>query len=188
MKRVRVPIVCVAALLMVVPLVSAQTTSGSTGAINGRVIDNTKGVLPGVTVTIASTAQMGTRNTVTNEEGQYRFPAVPPGEYTITYELQGFTTVTRQRIRVSVGFTATVDVDVEVGVASVQETVTVTGQAPVVDQSSTELATTFDKDFLAAMPTGSRDFWSLLATTPSVQVSKFDVGGSAAMTVLPVSV
>lgn len=186
MMRLRVLIVCVAALLMAVPLVAAQTTSGSTGAINGRVIDNTKGVLPGVTVTIASPAQMGTRSTITNDEGQYRFPAVPPGEYTITYELQGFTTVTRQGIRVSVGFTATVDI--EIGVASVQETVTVTGQAPVVDQSSTELSTTFDKDLLAAMPTGSRDFWSLLATTPSVQVSKFDVGGSAAMTVLPVSV
>ena len=59
------------------------------------------------------------------------------GEYTIRYELQGFTTVTRLGIRVSVGFTATVDV--EIGVASVQETVTVTGQAPLVDQSSTEL-------------------------------------------------
>jgi hypothetical protein len=179
---------CVAALLTILSFVplSAQTTSGTTGAINGRVIDNTKAVLPGVVVTIASTAQMGTRSTTTNEEGQYRFPAVPPGDYTITYELQGFTTVTRQGIRVSVGFTATVDV--EVGVASLAESVTVTGEAPVVDLSSTELATTFDKNLLAAIPSGSRDYWSLLATTPSVQVSKFDVGGSAAMTVLPVSV
>ena len=186
MTHVRVSAFCVAALLMILPAASAQTTSGTTGAINGRVLDNTKAVLPGVTVTIASTAQMGTRTTTTNEEGQYRFPAVPPGEYTITYELQGFAAVMRQGIRVSVGFTATVDV--EIGIASVAESVTVTGQAPIVDLSSTELTTTFDKTLLAAIPSGSRDYWSLLATSPSVQVSKFDVGGSAAMTVLPVSV
>ena len=75
MTHVRVSAFCVAALLMTLPAASAQTTSGTTGAINGRVLDNTKAVLPGVTVTIASTAQMGTRTTTTNEEGQYRFPA-----------------------------------------------------------------------------------------------------------------
>ena len=186
MIRMRIPVFALVALLIALPLASAQTTSGTTGAVNGKVADSTKAVLPGVTVTIASTSMMGNRNTLTDGEGQYRFPAVPPGEYTITYELAGFTTVTRQGIRVSVGFTATVDV--EIGLATVQETVTVTGEAPIVDRLSTELTTTFGKQLLAAIPSGSRDFWSLLATTPSVQVSKFDVGGSAAMTVLPVNV
>jgi outer membrane receptor protein involved in Fe transport len=186
MTRVRIGVLAVVALLALVPLASGQTTTGATGAINGRVFDESKAVLPGVTVTISGASQMGIRDTVTNEEGQYRFPAVPPGEYTITYELAGFATVRRESIRVSVGFTATVDVGM--GLAGLQETLTVTGQTPVVDLQSSELTTTYDKALLAAIPTGSRDFWSLLAVAPSVQVSKFDVGGSAAMTVLPVNV
>ncbi len=186
MTRLRLSVSLVVALLAIPPLASGQTTTGATGAINGRVTDTSRSVLPGVSVTIAAATLMGLRDTVTNEEGQYRFPAVPPGDYTITYELPGFATVRREGIRVSVGFTATVDV--EIGLAGLQETVTVTGDAPVVDLQSTELTTTFDKALLAAIPTGSRDFWSLLATAPSVQVSKFDVGGSAAMTVLPVNV
>ncbi|OFW01617.1 MAG: hypothetical protein A3I61_06250 [Acidobacteria bacterium RIFCSPLOWO2_02_FULL_68_18] len=186
MTRVGISVLAIVALLVVVPVAAGQTTTSATGAINGRVSDESKAVLPGVTVTITSPALLGTRTTVTNEEGQYRFPAVPPGEYTITYELTGFATVRREGIRVSLGFTATVDV--EVGLASLAETVTVTGETPVVDLQSTELTTSFDKELLAAIPTGSRDFWSLLAISPSVQVSKFDVGGSAAMTVLPVNV
>lgn len=186
MTRFRIPVLLVVALLVSVPLASGQTTTGATGAINGKVADDSKAVLPGVTVSIAAQSLMGVRETVTNEEGQYRFPAVPPGEYTITYDLPGFATVRREGIRVTVGFTATVDV--QMGVAGLQETLTVTGDAPVVDLASTELTTSYNKDLMQAIPTGSRDYWSLLATAPSVQVSKFDVGGSAAMTVLPVNV
>ena len=64
--------------------------SATTGAINGRVSDPTGGVLPGVSVTIASQSMQGTRSDVTNAQGDYRFPAVPPGEYRITCELAGF--------------------------------------------------------------------------------------------------
>jgi hypothetical protein len=187
MTRVRVSALAALALVAIVPLAAGQTTTSATGAVNGRVFDESKAVLPGVTVTIASPSLIGgPRATVTNEEGLYRFPAVPPGEYAIAYELQGFATVRREGIRITLGFTATVDV--EIGVAALAETVTVTGEAPVVDIQSTELTTSFDAQLLAAIPTGSRDFWSLLAISPSVQVSKFDVGGSAAMTVLPVNV
>jgi hypothetical protein len=186
MTPLRISVPLLVALLAIPFVASAQTTTGATGAINGKVSDTSNAVLPGVTVTIAGASLMGLRDTVTSEEGQYRFPAVPPGEYTITYELPGFATVRREGIRVSVGFTATVDV--EIGLAGLEETVTVSGAAPVVDLQSTEMTTTYDKNLLAAIPTGSRDFWSLLATAPSVQVSKFDVGGSAAMTVLPVNV
>ena len=187
MTRVRIAAIAAGALIAIVSLAAAQTTTSATGAINGRVFDESKAVLPGVTVTITSPSLIGgPRTTVTTEDGVYRFPAVPPGEYAITYELQGFATVRREGIRVTLGFTATVDV--EVGVATLAETVTVTGEAPVVDIQSTELTTSFNAELLAAIPTGSRDFWSLLAISPSVQVSKFDVGGSAAMTVLPVNV
>src|SRR6266508_3229460 len=116
-------------LLFTATLTNAQTVSATTGAINGRVIDHTGAVLPGVTITITSQSLMGTRTAVTNQEGQYRFPAVPPGDYSLTYELAGFGTVKREGIRVGLGFTATVNV--EMAVASLQESVTVTGDSPV---------------------------------------------------------
>src|ERR687896_709831 len=115
--------------------VSAQSVSATTGSINGKVTDASGAVLPGVTVTIASPAMQGIRTASTSDDGTYRFPAVPPGDYRITYELAGFGTVIREGIRVGLGFTATADV--ELTVASLQETVTVSGESPVVDVTST---------------------------------------------------
>jgi hypothetical protein len=158
---------------------TGQTVSATTGAINGRVNDNTGAVLPGVTVTIASPSMMGTRTAITSPEGQYRFPAIPPGVYEITYELTGFNTVKRDEIRVTLGFTATVNV--ELGVATLQESVTVTGASPVVDTQSTTISTNFDARQLASLPS-ARDLWAILAESPGIQMNRIDVGGSAAGT------
>jgi len=132
-----------------------------------------------VTVTIASPSMMGTRTAITNAEGQYRFPAIPPGVYQITYELAGFGTVKREEIRVTLGFTATVNI--EMGVAALQENVTVTGESPVVDTTSTSITTNFDAKQLANLPS-ARDLWAILAESPGIQLSRIDVGGSAAGT------
>jgi len=167
-------------LLFVVPsLASAQSVTATTGSINGKVTDGTGAVLPGVTVTVSSPSMQGTRTAATGEDGTYRFPAVPPGEYKITYELSGFSTVVREGIRVTLGFTATINA--ELSVATLQETVTVSGESPVVDVSSTATSTNFDYERLAALP-NARDFWTVLAAAPSIQVQRIDVGGSAAGT------
>jgi len=110
------------AFLVCVAVPAFAQVSATTGAINGKVTDESGAVLPGVTVTIASPSMQGTRADVTSESGDYRFPAVPPGDYRITYELTGFGTVVREGIRVGLGFTATVNADMKV--ASLQETVT----------------------------------------------------------------
>src|SRR5438094_3105330 len=157
----------------------SQTVSETTGAINGRVVDATGAVLPGVTVTISSQAMQGIRTAVTADDGTYRFPAVPPGEYKIQYELSGFSTISREGIRVGLGFTATVNAELKV--ASLTETVTVSGQSPVVDITSTKTATNFDAKELASLPS-ARDFWSILAAAPAVQMQRIDIGGSAAGT------
>src|SRR3990172_10354096 len=112
-----------------------QSVSATTGAINGKVTDTTGGVMPGVTVTISSPSMQGVRTAVTSDDGAYRFPAVPPGEYKITYELAGFSTVIRDAVRVGLGFTATLNIELKV--ASLTESITVTGASPVVDVSST---------------------------------------------------
>lgn len=157
---------------------SAQV-SATTGAINGKVSDATGGVLPGVTVTITSPAMQGNRTDITGVDGNYRFPAVPPGEFKITFELAGFGTVVREGVRVGLGFTATINT--ELRVASLQETVTVTGASPVVDVTSTTTATNFTQEKLASLP-NARDFWTVLAAAPAIVLTRIDVGGSAAGT------
>src|SRR5689334_10051892 len=93
---------------------SAQTVSATTGAINGKVTDATGGVLPGVTVTTTSPSMQSSWIDTTREDGVYRFSAVPPGDYKITYELTGFDTVVREGLRVGLGFTATVNAEMRV--------------------------------------------------------------------------
>lgn len=156
-------------------LAFAQAVTSGTGAINGRVTDASDAVMPGVTVTITSPSQMGTRTAVTDADGNYRFTAVSPGEYVVLFELAGFSTVRNEGIRVNLGFTATVNASLTV--ASLQESVTVTGQSPVVDTSATQIGNTFDAKQLSALPT-SRDYFSLLAGSPAVQMARIDVGGS----------
>ncbi|MEP7118186.1 MAG: carboxypeptidase-like regulatory domain-containing protein, partial [Acidobacteriota bacterium] len=153
--------------------------SATTGSINGKVTDNTGGVMPGVTVTATSTNMQGVRTDVTNAAGEYRFPAVPPGDYKLVFELAGFGTVNRENVRVGLGFTATVNM--ELGVASLQETVTVSGASPVVDVSTTTTAASFGQERLSALP-NARDFWSVLAAAPAIVMTRIDVGGSAAGT------
>jgi len=156
-------------------LAFAQAVTSGTGAINGRVTDASDAVMPGVTVTLTSPSQMGTRTAVTDSDGTYRFTAVTPGDYVVLFELAGFSTVRNEGIRVSLGFTATVNASLTV--ASLQESVTVTGQSPVVDTSATQIGNTFNAQQLSALPT-SRDYFSLLAGSPAVQMSRIDVGGS----------
>ena len=162
---------------LMVGAASAQTVSATMGAIDGRVTDNTTGVLPGVTVTISGPAMMGTRVATTNDQGAYRIAAVPPGDYTVVFELDGFAPLRRAGIRVDLGFTATVNVQMAIG--AVAENVTVTGASPVVDTASTKITTTFDAPMLASLPSGSRDYWALLSETPALKLTRIDVGGSS---------
>jgi Carboxypeptidase regulatory-like domain len=180
MRRVLHLVVAVLAVGLMASTAFAQGGGASTtGSINGKVADSSGAVLPGVTVTASSPALMGVQTSVTDGGGNYRFPALPPGTYTITFELPGFNTLKRENIQIAMGFTATVNV--ELAVASLQETVTVTGDSPVIDTSATRVQQNFKLDALQEIP-NSRDLWSLLAVTPSVTMSRIDVGGNRAGT------
>ena len=168
----------VAGLLMPAASFAQGGGASSTGTIQGRAADSSGALLPGVTVTATSPSMMGTQTQVTNENGSYRFPAVPPGTYELTFELAGFSTVKRTAT-ISLGFTATVNADM--AVATLQETVTVSGAAPVIDTSATRVQQNFKLTQLESIPNG-RDMWSLLAVTPAVQMSRIDVGGNRAGT------
>jgi len=155
---------------------SGQTVSTTTGAINGKITDASGAVMPGVAVSISSPSMQGTRTDTTGTDGIYRFSAIPPGEYRVTYELSGFETQIREGLRVGLGFTATVNV--ELRVARLAESVTVSGQSPVVDVATTKTSTNFDAAQLASLP-NARDFWAILAAAPAIQMQRIDVGGSA---------
>src|SRR5262245_63054188 len=151
--------------------------ASTTGSINGKVADSSGGVLPGVTVSATSPSLMGVQTSVTDTGGNYRFPGLAPGTYTLTFELPGFNTLKREGIIIAMGFTAAVNV--ELAVASLQETVTVTGASPVIDTSSTRVQQNFKLEALQEIP-NSRDLWSLLALTPGLGLSRIDVGGHRA--------
>src|SRR6185295_2492826 len=102
----QIPVLVLLLALSSVAGAFGQTVSTTTGAINGKVTDTTGAVLPGVTVSITSPSMQGARTDVTKDDGAYRFSAIPPGEYQVTYELSGFEKVIRQGLRVGLGLTA----------------------------------------------------------------------------------
>lgn len=165
--------------LVVTTTSSAQTTTSTTAALTGTVTDDSSGTLPGVTVTISGPSMMGAQSAVTGEDGTYRIVAIPPGEYALTFDLPGFSTITRAGVRLTANFTATINVTM--GVATLEENVTVTGAAPVVDTQATAITTTFDKETLASLPS-ARDYWAILSEAPGVKLQRIDVGGSSAGT------
>ena len=105
------------------------------GTVAGNVKDASGAVLPGVTVEVSSPALIEkVRTAVSDGNGQYRIVNLPPGVYSVTFSLPGFSTVKRDALEVSVNFTSTVDAEMKVG--SVEETITVTGESPIVDIQS----------------------------------------------------
>ena len=158
-------------LAFAVPAVGQQQY----GRLEGAARDAQGLALPGVSVTLSGEAIIGGRNATTDVDGSYRFQALPPGDYNIQFELSGFQTVVFEAVRVVTGATFTVDADMQI--ATVAETVTVTGESPVVDVKSTGVAATFDKTQLDEVPTAT-DMWAVLQQSPGIRVQGFDVGGS----------
>jgi len=151
---------------------SAQT---QTGEIFGRVADQSGAVLPGATVVLTSPALIQPLSTVAAASGAYRFPNLGIGVYTVTFELTGFKRVIRTDVRVQAGFNAEVNGRLEL--SSVQETVTVTGESPIIDVRSNTLGTNFGKELLEAIPS-ARDPWVILEQTPGMVMSVQNVGGN----------
>ena len=121
-------------------------------AITGVVRDTSGGVLPGVTVEAASPVLIEkVRSVVSDDTGQYRIVDLRPGTYSVTFSLAGFSTVRREGIELSGTFVATVNGDLRVG--ALEETITVTGETPIVDVQSARTQQTISKDILTAIPT-----------------------------------
>jgi Carboxypeptidase regulatory-like domain len=145
------------------------------GSIDGTVRDEQGLVMPGVTVTLSGAAVLGQQVATTVTDGTYRFRDLRPGSYNIRYELSGFQTLNREGIIVETGKLVTVNI--ALAVATVAETVTVTGESPVVDVKNTRVGGTFDVTALQEVPSAT-DVWAVLGQTPGIRMLGFDVGGS----------
>jgi hypothetical protein len=166
-------------LAVMFSLVAVPVLAQQTGTLSGVVRDAQGAVLPGVSVTASSPALIGgARTAVTGDTGAYQLTAIPPGEYIVTYELTGFTTLKRENIVVRVAQITRLDVELAVG--ALQETVTVSGESPVVDVSSTTTQTNIDKELYEAIPTG-RNPWVMAGLVPGVVTGRLDVGGTEGM-------
>jgi len=142
-------------------------------AITGTVQDTSGAVLPGVNVEAASPALIEkVRTAVTDSSGQYRIEALRPGTYTVTFTLSGFSTVKREGIELTGSFIATVNTDMRVG--TLQETIVVTGETPIVDVQSARRETVVGKDMIADLPT-TGGYSSLLALVPGIVGGTRDV-------------
>jgi hypothetical protein len=156
MLRRLIPLLLV---LLATPLL-AQTT----GSIAGRATDTNGAPLPGVTIEVSSRAMQGVRTAVTDSVGLYRLPLLPPGDYTVTFKLEGFASQSRRMVPVSLGRETPVDASLKPSTAA---EITVKAEAPVLDTSSSTLGTNLTTRAIDTLPTG-RSFASIAQVVPGV--------------------
>ncbi len=146
------------------------------GEIFGKVTDASGAVMPGVSVTLTGPALLQPMTATSSATGTYRFPGLRVGTYTVKFDLSGFKTFVRDGIRMEIG--ANVQINAALEISTVQETVTVTGETPVVDLRDTSKTTRFTQEALQSIPS-ARDPWVIIEQSAGVAMDRQNVGGSA---------
>jgi hypothetical protein len=149
------------------PVAEAQTQATG-GTVQGVVTDPDGNTLPGVTVTVTNNETGRVRTTVSSATGTYRVPLLASGQYTVKIELTGFQAMERNDVVITVG--SALDVDMQMGLASVQEVLIVTGQAPLIETSKTQVSTTIDETAIDSLPILGRNFTDFALLTPGAQI------------------
>ncbi len=153
-------------------------------ALAGTVKDASGAVLPGVTVEASSPVLIEkTRTAISDATGQYRIESLLPGTYTVTFTLSGFSTLKRDGVVLSGTGVVTINADMKVG--GVAETITVTGETPVVDVQSTKTEVTLDNDTMRNLPS-VRSYSYLLTAVPGVQTNNNNVNTGPVFAIFPV--
>ncbi len=171
MFKTRVLCLSLAVALLAAPLVWAQ--GGQTGAIQGVATDRSGAVVPGVTITIKNLATNAERVVVSENNGGYVFPNLNPGEYSLRAELAGFAAFVVEKVIVQVG--RTTDVFIRLEPAAMQETITVTGAAPLVETTRTDIGGVVENREVEDLPLNGRNFSALTSLIPGARpVSSWD--------------
>jgi hypothetical protein len=176
--RIRMVVRLVMILFLVVSFLPRAVWAQGTSGISGVVKDTTGAVLPGVTVEASSPVLIEkVRLVVTDDQGAYRIVNLVPGTYLVTFTLPGFSTVRREGIALTSNFTAAVDADLRVG--SIEETVTVSGQSPIIDVENVVRQRVISREVLDALPT-NKEFSAFASITVGAVLppNQQDVGGN----------
>jgi Carboxypeptidase regulatory-like domain len=177
--RAGVKALAITALIILIP-----TVARAQAVIAGSVRDTSGAVLPGVTVEASSPALIEkVRTAISDGSGQYRIEDLRPGVYKVTFALPGFSTFEREGVELTGSFTATINAEMRVG--SLEETVTVTGESPIVDVQSARRQTVLNNDVLKAIPT-VRSYNALVVVVPGVVTNTNDVATGTATTQFPI--
>src|SRR5579871_563771 len=148
--------------------ISTLSAQSAQGGLRG-VVKDPQGVIPGVTVTLTNEANNVSRETVTNSVGEYSFPAVDPGTYTVKAGVSGYKTFERKGVRISTSQVVGLDVTLEVG--QLEETITVTADAPLIETTNASTGDVMDAKAIDAIPTAGRSVFMLANLQPTVQAS-----------------
>jgi hypothetical protein len=160
-----------AGVLAVVALLVMAATAGAQGTnstLKGRVVDQNSAGLPGVIVTVSNPSTGFSRGEATESDGGYSIAGIPPGTYTVTYQMSGFKAVEQKNVELNVASIRTIDVSMQV--SAVAEMITVTTEAPVV-HTDAALGTIISQKELETLPLNGRQFANLGALAPGTQLS-----------------
>ena len=154
-------------VLLMPAAAQAQQVGGS--ALQGRVVDQQQAVLPGVTIVITNQDNGTFRETVSTPDGTYFATGLQPGRYKIAAELSGFKKFNRENVSLVLGSTQTVEITLEVG--GLEEAVTVTGEAPPVDLTSSKVGGNVGSKEVLELPSPTRNFIAFVAMVPGIQLN-----------------
>ncbi len=171
LRTVRTLLFACAIAALAGPVLAQQT-----GSISGKAADSGGAVLPGVTVEARSDVLPGPRDTVTGAAGEYQLPALPPGNYTVTFTLSGMQTVTR---KAQVLLAQDTVVNAELGIQGVAENVTVTASATLIDKESASIKSGLSNEQISGLPV-SQEYRDLVKLIPAVQYTQDTTRGPSA--------
>jgi hypothetical protein len=168
-------------VMVLAALPAIAWAQANTGSIDGRVLDESKAPIPGVTVTARNTATGLTRTVVSSASGTYHIGSLPAGQYDITSDLAGFTTQIQKGINVQVGSATPADVTLKV--ATVAETVTVTAESTLIQTTTSDVGQVITSQMVENIPLNGRKFQDLSLLVPGTRPSNYydptktEVGG-----------